>query len=255
MIRFSCRHKRVTSARVVGNNLINHSSNAYPPLLSASLCTPPSLFSRRPEISPPRAFPFLPSQVGDDAVVALAAGPCRQSLRRLDLSGTATKGQCLASLRSLGRLEFLALSSTDSCVSVMSVAALARDLRLPACRPEAPKTRGRCSRSLLSGSEWSERQLRCVPRKRRAGGAAPARSWQNSAPTVCYEHRDRSSKAMRLLDAAGRCASSSPSSSFSSSDDLVEAGFREGGIEDGGRQLLLSLAQGIVRLWPAVPSR
>eukprot|EP00752_Nemacystus_decipiens_P016190 g14477.t1 len=200
--------------------------------------------------------------VGDEAVVALAAGPCRQSLRRLDLSGTATKSQCLAALRGLRKLEFLTLSSTDSCISVVSVAALARDLRLPASLPEAPKTRGRCSRSLLSGSKWSERQLRCVPRKRRAGGAggwagAPARSWQDSTPTVRYGHRGGgSSKAIRLMDVASRLASSSSLSSSSyRSNDLVEVGVQEGGVDDGGRQLLLSLIQGIVKLWPAVPSR
>lgn len=229
-----------------------------PRSLLTSQPPPPPIYHLPPLRPVPlaRAFP----QVGDDAVVALAAGPCRQSLKRLDLSGTATKGRCLASLRSLGQLEYLALSSTDSWVSATSVAALARDLRLPACLPEAPKTRGRCSRSLLSGSEWSERQLRCVPRKRRGGGGAAAGSWQNSAPTICYEHRGGggggggSSKAIRLLGAASRCASS-PSSSPFSSDDLVKVGFREGGLGDGGRQLLLSLIQGIVELWPAVPSR
>lgn len=186
-------------------------------------------------------------------MVALATGPCRQSLKRLDLSGTATKGQSLAALRSLGQLEFLALSSTDSCVSAMSVAALARDLRLPACLPEAPKTRGRCNRSLLAGSRWSEQQLRCVPpRKRRAPGGAPtARHFEHSW--------GGSSKAIRLMDTASRWASSSsssppPSSPFAS-DGLVKVGFREGGLEDGGRELLLSLVQGIMRLWPAVPSR
>lgn len=213
-----------------------------------------------PSITLARAFlfSFLFPQIGDDAVVALAAGPCRQSLKRLDLSGTATKGQCLAALRGLRQLEFLALSSTDSCMSAMSVAALARDLRLPVCLPEAPKTRGRCNRSLLSGAKWSERQLRCVPRKRRAGGeggVGGARSWQNSAPTICYGHRGGgSSKAIRLMDVAGRWASSS-SSSCSSSDGLAKVGVREGGVDDGGRQLLLSLVRGIVSLWPAVPSR
>lgn len=199
--------------------------------------------------------PFLDRQVGDNAVLAIAAGSCRKSLRRLDLTGTAVKGPGLPSLRSLGRLEYLALSSTDSCVSVMSVAALARDLGLPACLPEAPKTRGRCSRSLLRGSQWSERQLRCLPRKRMAAVAAPARSWQGGAP----------SKAMRLIGAARRApvssaASSVPSSSScispsSASDDLVKVGFRGGSIEEGDKQYLLSLIQGIVRLWPAVPSR
>eukprot|EP00903_Cladosiphon_okamuranus_P008897 g8516.t1 len=225
----------LTTLNLAGLHAITHSGVAYISFLPAleQLC-------------------LARCNVGDDAVVALAAGPCRQSLKRLDLSGTATKGQSLAALRSLRKLEFLALSSTDSCLSAMSVAALARDLRLPACLPEAPKTRGRCNRSLLAGSSWSERQLQCLPpRKRRAvGGVAPARYYQHG--------RGGSSKAIRLMDTTSRWASSSApssSSSPSSSDGLVKVGFREGGLEDGGRQLLLSLVQGIVRLWPAVPSR
>ncbi|CAM9297360.1 unnamed protein product [Scytosiphon promiscuus] len=190
-------------------------------------------------------------KISDTAVVTIATGACCQSLRWLDLTGTGIGGACTASLRSARQLEYLALSSTDACVSVMSVAALARDLRLPAALPEAPKTRARSSRALLQGSKWSKRQLSSVPR-RRTGATAPARSWQNSAPTICYE-RDGPSKAMRLLGAAGR-ASSSASSSLAA-DDRVEVGFKEAGVEESGRKLLLSLVQDIVRLWPAVPAR
>ncbi|CAM9875042.1 unnamed protein product [Ectocarpus sp. 8 AP-2014] len=193
--------------------------------------------------------------VSDAAVVAITTGVCRQSLRWLDLTGTAISGAAAASLRDLQRLEYLALSSTS--MSAMSVAALARDLRLPAFLPEAPKTRARSSRALLLGSKWSETQLRSLPKKRAATTAAtaagaPAKSWRNSsASVICYE-RDGPSKAMRLIGAASRVSSSSSSPC---ADDLVEVGFRDDGIEEGGRKLLLNLVQGIVRLWPAVPSR
>ncbi|CAM9492561.1 unnamed protein product [Ectocarpus sp. 4 AP-2014] len=199
------------------------------------------------------------NQVSDAAVVAITTGVCRQSLRWLDLTGTAISGAAgtaaAASLRGLQRLEYLALSSTS--VSATSVAALARDLRLPAFLPEAPKTRARSSRALLLGSKWSETQLRSLPKKRAATAAttaagATAKSWRNSsASVICYE-RDGPSKAMRLIGAASRVSSSSSSPCV---DDLVEVGFRDDGIEEGGRKLLLNLAQGIVRLWPAVPSR
>ncbi|CBJ48464.1 Hypothetical leucine rich repeat protein [Ectocarpus siliculosus] len=193
--------------------------------------------------------------VSDAAVVAITTGVCRQSLRWLDLTCTAISAAAAASLRDLQRLEYLALSSTS--MSAMSVAALARDLRLPAFLPEAPKTRARSSRALLLGSKWSETQLRSLPKKRAATTAAtaagaPAKSWRNSiASVICYE-RDGPSKAMRLIGAASRVSSSSSSPC---ADDLVEVGFRDDGIEEGGRKLLLNLVQGIVRLWPAVPSR
>lgn len=190
-------------------------------------------------------------QLGDNAIVALATGPCRDTLKRLDLTATAVKGACTASLRSMQQLEYLALSSTDSCMSVMAVAALARELRLPVALPEAPKTRARSNRALLVGSKWSEQQLLCVPRKR---AAANSRSWQNSSHAIGGYDRNGPSKAMRLLGAASR-ACSSPSSHSSSSSDLVKVGFQEGRIEHGGRQLLLNLVRGIVQLWPAVPSR
>ncbi|CAM9199869.1 unnamed protein product [Ectocarpus sp. 6 AP-2014] len=194
--------------------------------------------------------------VNDAAVVAITTGVCRQSLRWFDLTCTAISGEAAASLRDLQRLEYLALSSTS--MSAMSVAALARDLRLPAFLPEAPKTRARSSRALLLGSKWSETQLRSLPKNRAATTAAataagaPAKSWRNSsASVICYE-RDGPSKAMRLIGAASRVSSSSSSPC---ADDLVEVGFRDDGIEEGGRKLLLNLVQGIVRLWPAVPSR
>lgn len=151
-------------------------------------------------------------------------------------------------------LEYLALSSTDSCVSVPAVAALARDLHLPVALPEAPKTRAKSNRALLVGSKWSERQLLCVPRNTAAAIMTPARSWENSSHTICGYDRSGPSKAMRLLGAASR-ASSSRCCSSRSSDDLVKVGFQEDRIEQGGRQLLLNLVQGIVQLWPAVPSR
>lgn len=205
--------------------------------------------------------PHVAQQVSDAALVAITTGVCRQSLRWLDLTGTAISGvactaAAAASLRGLQQLEYLALSSTS--VSATSVAALARDLRLPAFLPEAPKTRARSSRALLLGSKWSETQLRSLPKKRAATATAaavagpPAKSWRNSsASVICYE-RDGPSKAMRLIGAASRVSSSSSSPC---ADDPVEVGFRDDGIEEGGRKLLLNLVQGIVRLWPAVPSR
>lgn len=202
-------------------------------------------------------------QLGDNAVVALATGPCRDTLKRLDLTGTAIKGACTASLRSMKQLEYLALSSTDSCVSAKSVAALARDLRLPVALPEAPKTRARSNRALLVGSKWSEQQLLCLPRKRGADNNAPGRSWQNGLYATGGYDLFGPSKAMRLLGEASRaslsssssssCTSSSSSSSLA--DDLVEVGFQEGRIAQGGRQLVLNVVRGIVQLWPAVPDR
>lgn len=222
-------------------------------------------FARAPPLSFAllSAHPPLAQQVSDAAVVAIATGVCRQSLRWLDLTGTAITGAActaaaVASLRRLQRLEYLALSSTS--MSATSVAALGRDLRLPAFLPEAPKTRARSSRALLLGSKWSETQLRSLPKKRAATTAAaggPAKTWRNSSTSVvCYE-RDGPSKAMRLIGAASRVSpsSSSPFCSSPCADDLVEVGFRDDGIEEGGRKLLLNLVQGIVRLWPAVPSR
>lgn len=189
-------------------------------------------------------------QIGDAALTALGAGVCRHSLRWLDLTGTGVRDSCAPSLRNIQLLEYVALSST--CISMMAVAALARDLRLPAALPEAPKTRARCNRTLLMGSKWSERQLRCVPRR------PPVPSRQSSAP-ICYERgtsrrgwSEGSSKAMRLIGPASIGATSR-----AASGDPVKVGFRGGeeGVEEGGRELLRNLVQGIIKLWPAVPLR
>ncbi|CAM9552557.1 unnamed protein product [Laminaria digitata] len=186
--------------------------------------------------------------VDDSAVTSLGAGACRHSLRWLDMTGTGVRDACCPPLRNIQLLEYVSLSSTG--ISMMAVAALARDMRLPAALPEAPKTRGRSNRTLLMGSKWSEEQLQCVPRR------DPAPSRQRSSPTY-YERGRRGwvegpSKAMRLIDAANISAMTSSASNFP-----VKVGFRrsEEGIDEGGRDLLTSLVQGVLKLWPAVPLR
>ncbi|CAM9546750.1 unnamed protein product, partial [Sphacelaria rigidula] len=117
---------------------------------------------------------FLPSleqlslarccQIGDEALTALGRGNCRESLQWLDLSGTATTDAgASTSLRHMKRLQFISLSSNS--VSLSTVNSLARDLDLPAALPDAPKSRARCSRSLLMGSRWSRRQSSFAPRR------------------------------------------------------------------------------------------
>lgn len=191
-----------------------------------------------------------PVQVDDTAVGSLGAGACRDSLRWLDLSSTGVTHACCLPLRCIKLLEYVALSST--AVSLMTMAALARDLRLPAALPEAPKTRGRSNRALLMGSEWSQRQMQCTPRR------APTPSRPCSAP-MYYERGttrrgwvEGPSKAMRLIEAANISAMNSTCSKFP-----VKVGFRrsEEGIDEDGRDLLINLVQGILRLWPAVPLR
>lgn len=200
------------------------------------------------------ALPSLPPpvQVGDAAVAALGAGDCRHTLRWLDMTGTGVRDACGPSLRNIQHLEYVSLSSTG--ISMMAVAALARELRLTAALPEAPKTRGRSNRTLLMGSKWSERQLECAPRERRE----PARPRQSSSPTYYERGTTRRgwvegpSKAMRLVDAANIAAFRHAASNFP-----VKVGFRrsEEGIDEGGIELLTNLVQGILKLWPAVPLR
>ena len=191
-----------------------------------------------------------PVQVDDTAVSSLGAGECCNSLRWLDLTGTGVRDACCLPLRCIKLLEYVALSST--AVSLITIAALARDVRLPAALPEAPKTRGRSNRALLMGSEWSQRQVHCTPRR------APAPSRPCSAP-MYYERGttrrgwvEGPSKAMRLIEAANISAMSPTCSKFP-----VKVGFRrsEEGLDEGGRDLLISLVQGVLRLWPAVPLR
>lgn len=191
-----------------------------------------------------------PVQVGDAAVTALGAGACRHSLRWLDMTGTGVRDACGPSLRNIQRLEYVSLSSTG--ISMMAVAALARDLRLPAALPEAPKTRGRSNRTLFMGSKWSERQLQCAPRRE------PAPPRQSCSP-IYYERGttrrgwvEGPSKAMRLVDAANIAAFRHAGSNFP-----VKVGFHrsEEGIDQGGIELLTNLVQGILKLWPAVPLR
>lgn len=147
-------------------------------------------------------------------------------------------------------LEYLALSSTF--VSMMAVAALARDLRLPATLPEAPKTRARSNRALLMGSKWSEQQLLNAPRR------TPTRHRVVSAP-LHYEHgtsrrgwAEGPSKAMRLID-----VTSIRAAGLAVSEGEIKVGFRGGeqAVEHGGRVLLVNVVEGIVKLWPAVPAR
>lgn len=189
-------------------------------------------------------------QIGDAALTALGAGVCRHSLRWLDLTGTGVRDACTPSLCNIRLLEYISLSA--NCISVMAVAALARDLRLPTALPEAPKTRARSNRALLLGSKWSERQLLYAPRR----AATPSR--HSSAP-LRYEHgtsrrgwAESPSKAMRLI-----CADSISTTNPTSVIGPVKVGFRDGeeGIEEGGRDLLINLVQGIIKLWPAVPVR
>lgn len=166
------------------------------------------------------------------------------------MTGTGVRDACCPPLRNIQLLEYVSLSSTD--ISMMAVAALARDMRLPAALPEAPKTRGRSNRTLLMGSKWSEEQLQCVPRR------DPAPSRQRGSPTYYERGTTRRgwlegpSKAMRLIDAANISAMTSSASNFP-----VKVGFRrsEEGIDEGGRDLLTSLVQGVLKLWPAVPLR
>lgn len=191
-------------------------------------------------------------QIGDAALTALGAGVCRHSLKWLDLTGTEIRDACAPSLQNMRLLEYVALSST--CISAMAVAALARDLRLPAALLEAPKTRARSNRALLMGSQWSEQQLLHAPRR-----AATTTPRQHRA-SFRYEHgssrRDwveGPSKAMRLMEASGGVRAV-----FSQAAGCpVKIGFREGdeGIKECGRKLIVDLVQGIVDLWPAVPVR
>lgn len=194
--------------------------------------------------------PPHPVQVGDAAVAALGAGACRHTLRWLDMTGTGVRDACVPSLRTIQQLEYVSLSSTG--ISMLAVAALARDLRLTTALPDAPKTRGRSNRTLLMGSKWSERQLECAPRRE------PTPPRQGSSP-MYYERGttrrgwvEGPSKSMRLVDAANIAALRHSASNFP-----VKVGFRRSneGIDQGGIELLTNLVQGILKLWPAVPLR
>ncbi|CAM9352096.1 unnamed protein product [Ascophyllum nodosum] len=185
-------------------------------------------------------------KIGDAAVASLGAGVCRHSIRWLDLTGTGVRDVCIPSLRNM-LLEYVALSSTS--ISVVAMAALARDLRLPALLPEAPKTRARCNRTLLMGSTWSQHQLGHVPRKRASSrrSGAPFHHEHGTVRRSCAEGR---SGDMRLIT-PDNISAYNPSAS----GGQVEIGFREAEerAERRGRELVANLVRGIVDLWPAKP--
>lgn len=193
-------------------------------------------------------FFFL--QVDDVALTALGVGHCRNSLRRLDLAGTAiTDGSYAPSLRNMKLLEYVSVSSTR--VSIVVVAALARDLRLSVELPDAPKTRARTSRALLMGSNWSRRQLAF------ARSRTPAHPVRENAEMFRYGQG-----AIRRSWAGGRSKRLRVRGGEGADERVanvgeVKVGFDgdEGRAAGSGRELLIEVVRGIVRLWPAFPLR
>lgn len=151
----------------------------------------------------------------------------------------------MAPLSRMELLEYVSLSSTN--VHANAVASLARDRRLRVSLPDAPKTRARCNRTLLTGSNWSKRQFTFTTRK------IPARS-RFDAALLQYGHGaiqrgwDRGpSKMLRLgMPCPGTRGAS-----------RVRLKFEDGQTTPGGdgRELLTKLVGNIVRLWPPVPFR
>lgn len=191
------------------------------------------------------------TKVGDETLIALGNGPCRNSLRWLDLTGTKVSHAGTSSLRNIQFLEFLVLSST--CIPVTEVAAIARDLRMPAALPQAPKTVARCSRTLLIGSKWSEQQLRHAPQRADVRTRRTGVSLGSEHGTSRRGWTEGPSKAMRFMRAAS--ARAERTRLAGSPDDLVKVGFCGNEPDESEKRLLTNLVLNIVKLWPAVPVR